>query len=177
VFLESRARELVAGGELVTVAGTSGSDGLSGAEALFGVIDDTFAAMVADGVLRPEERTRIFYPTWNRTPTEWLAPFDGPLGAVFEVVEHRVDASRDDEVYPQFARGGDAQAFGAAYVSFVRAVTEHPFFRSLDADRTSTEHDAIREHFYRRLQAALAAHPTCAAVWHVMSLRIRRRPG
>jgi hypothetical protein len=177
VFLESRARELVAGGEVVTVAGTSAADGLSGAEDLFTVIDDTFAAMVADGVLRPEERTRIFYPTWNRTPSEWLAPFDGPLGAAFEVVAHRVDASRDDAVYPQYVHGRDAQAFGAAYVSFVRAVTEHPFFRSLDADRTSEEHEAIREEFYRRLQAALATHPTCAAVWHVMSLRIRRRPG
>ena len=103
VFLESRARELAPGGEVVTVAGTSGADGLSGAEDLFRVIDDTLATMVSDGALRPEERTRIFYPTWNRTPAEWLAPFDGALGDAFDVVEHRVDASRDDEVYSQFA--------------------------------------------------------------------------
>jgi hypothetical protein len=175
VFLASRAAELVAGGEVVVVAGTSNADGLSGAEALFEVIDDTLAAMVADGALRVDERTRIFYPTWNRTPAEWLAPFDGPLGDAFEVVEHRVDASHDDAVYSQFVRDGDAAAFAAAYVGFVRAVTEHPFFRSLDADRTPAQHDAIRDDFYRRLQVELAAHPTCAAVWHVMSLRLRRR--
>ena len=68
-------------------------------------------------------------------------------------------------------------AFAAAYIAFVRAITEHPFFRSLDADRTAAQHDAIRDEFYRRLQTALAAHPSCAAVWHVMSLRLRRRPG
>ena len=177
MFLESRGRELVPGGEIVTVAGTSGADGLSGAEDLFGVIDETLATMVTDGALRPAERTRIFYPTWNRTPAEWLAPFDGPLGDAFEVVEHRVDASRDDEVYSQFVGDGDAGAFAAAYVGFVRAVTEHPFFRSLDADRTADQHDAIRDDFYRRLETALAAHPSCAAVWHVMSLRLRRRTG
>ena len=162
VFLESRARELVPGGEVVIVAGTSGADGLSGAEDLFGVIDDTLAAMVSDGAVRPEEQTRIFYPTWNRTPAEWLAPFDGPVGDAFDVVEHRVDASRDDDVYSQFARDGDAGAFAAAYIGFVRAVTEHPFFRSLDADRTAEQHDAIRDEFYRRLQLALAAHPIAA---------------
>jgi hypothetical protein len=175
-FLQSRADELVTGGEVVVVAGTSNADGLSGAEALFEVIDETLATMVADGALRADERARIFYPTWNRTPAEWLAPFDGPLGDAFEVVEHRVDASRDDEVYSQYPRDGDASAFAAAYVGFVRAVTEHPFFRSLDADRTPAEHDAIRDDFYRRLQAELVSRPTSAAVWHVISLRLRRRP-
>ena len=81
------------------------------------VIDETLATMVGDGALRPEERTRIFYPTWNRTPAEWLAPFDGPLGDAFDVVEHRVDTSRDDDVvYSQFRVRRRRRAFAAAYV-------------------------------------------------------------
>ena len=35
---------------------------------------------------------------------------------------------------------------------------------------------AVVEGFYERLEAQLAIHPDVAAVWHVMSLRIRRRP-
>jgi hypothetical protein len=122
-----------------------------------------------------DERDRIFYPTWNRTPSEWLAPFDGALGEQLEVLDHRLDAEDDAEAYPQYRRDGDAQAFAAAYVRFVRAVTEEPFFRWLDPDRPAADRAAVVEEFYRRLEGELRAHPEAAAVWHVMSLRLRRR--
>jgi hypothetical protein len=175
-FLRERARELVDAGELVLVAGASQPDGRSGAEALFTVVGDTLAAMAAAGRLRPNELDRIFYPTWNRTPDEWLAPFHGPLGHELEVLDSRLDASDDADTYPQYERDGDAAAFAEAYTGFVRAVTEHPFFRSLDTDRSPADRAAVVEDFYQRLQAALAGHPDVAAVWHVFSLRIRRRP-
>jgi len=175
-FLTERARELVDGGELVLVAGASQPDGQSGAEALFTIIGDVLAAMVSAGRLRAGELARIFYPTWNRTPAEWLAPFDGPLGEDFTVVDSRLDASADAETYPYFARDHDAAAFAEAYPRFVRAITEHPFFRSLDPDRPPAERAAVADDFYDRLRAALQAHPHAAAVWHVMSLRLRRRP-
>jgi hypothetical protein len=132
-------------------------------------------AMVADGHLRADERDRIFYPTWNRTPSEWLAPFDGPLGEELEVLDHRLDAEDDADAYPQHRRDGDARAFAAAYVRFVRAVTEEPFFRWLDPHRPADDRAAVAEEFYRRLEGDLRAHPDAAAVWHVMSLRLRRR--
>jgi hypothetical protein len=175
-FLDERARELVDGGELVLVAGASQPDGLSGAESLFTVIGDTLSAMSQAGQLRAHELDRIFYPTWNRTPDEWLAPFDGPTGELLEVLDSRLDASDDSQTFPQYTRDGDAAAFAEAYTRFVRAVTEHPFFRSLDTDRSPAERAAIVEDFYRRLQDQLRDHPEVAAVWHVMSLRIRRRP-
>jgi hypothetical protein len=140
------------------------------------VVGDTLAAMAAAGRLRAQELERIFYPTWNRTPDEWLAPFDGPIGDELEVLASRLDASDDAETYPQFRRDHDAAAFAKAYTGFVRAVTEHPFFRSLDADRAPADRAAVVDDFYQRLQAALDSHPDIAAVWHVMSLRIRRRP-
>jgi len=175
-FLRQRARELTDGGELVLVAGASLPDGTSGAEALFGLVLDVLDAMVADGRLRSGERDRIFYPTWNRTPDEWLAPFAGPIGDDLEVLDHRLDAEDDANAYPQFREGGDAAALAAAYVRFVRAVTEAPFFRWLDQDRTPADRAAAVEDFYRRLEVELRAHPQATAVWHVMSLRIRRRP-
>ena len=172
----ARASELVDGGQLVIVAGASQPDGTSGAEALFTVIGRVLAQMVVDGRLRQSELDRIFYPTWNRTPDEWLAPFAGSLGDDFEVVEHRLDASDDSNTYPQYRRDGDAAGFARAYVRFVRAITEHPFFRSLDADRSPADHAAVVDDFTARLEMALAQHPDVAAVWHVMSLRLRRRP-
>jgi hypothetical protein len=175
-FLDERARELVDGGELVLVAGASKADGLSGAEALFTLIGDTLSAMAEAGRLHAGERDRIFYPTWNRTPDEWLEPFHGPMGELLDVLDSRLDASDDSQTFPQYARDGDAAAFAEAYTRFVRAVTEHPFFRSLDRDRSPADRAAIVEDFYHRLQEGLREHPDVAAVWHVMSLRIRRRP-
>ena len=176
LFLTERARELVDGGQLVLVAGASGPDGSSGAEALFRLIGEVFDGMVSDATLSAGEVERIFYPTWNRTPQEWLAPFAGPLGDVLEVLEHRLDESDDAATYPQFARDGDAVGLAAGYVRFVRAITEHPFFRSLDPQRPPSERVAVVDEFYRRLQSALARQPDATARWHVMSLRIRRRP-
>jgi len=175
-FLDERARELVDGGELVLVAGASQPDGLSGAEALFTVVGETLSAMAQAGRLRAGELDRIFYPTWNRTPDEWLAPFRGEIGELLEVLDSRLDASDDSETFPQYSRDRDATAFAEAYTRFVRAVTEHPFFRSLDTDRSPAARAAIVEDFYQRLRQQLRDHPEVAAVWHVMSLRIRRRP-
>ena len=176
LFLAERAQELVDDGQLVLVAGASRPDGSSGAEALFRLIGEVFDGMVADAALSAAEAGRIFYPTWNRTPQEWLAPFVGPLGDVLEVLEHRLDGSDDAASYPQFARDGDAVGLAAAYVRFVRAITEHPFFRSLASERPPAERVAVVDEFYRRLQSALAQQPDATAHWHVMSLRIRRRP-
>jgi hypothetical protein len=176
VFLHERAREMVDDGQIVLVAGASESNGQSGAEALFSLIGDVLETMAASRELSRPELDRIFYPTWNRTPEEWLAPFRGPLSEALELVESRLDSSDDAETFPQYRRDGDAAGFAAAYTRFVRAVTEHPFFRWLDTDRSADDRAAIVEEFYERLQAALQEHPDVAAVWHVMSLRIRRHP-
>jgi SAM dependent carboxyl methyltransferase len=178
VFLRERARELVDEGQLVIVAGASDDEGRSGAEGLFGMIGDQLRAMVTDGTLRRAEDERIFYPTWNRTLEEWLAPLrSGDLGASFEVLAHRQDATDDRTTYPQYARDGDAAAFAAAYVGFVRPVTENSLFRSLDEDRSDAEREAIKTAFYRGLQQRIEAAPDVAVCdWRVVSLRLRRRP-
>lgn len=175
-FLGRRAAELVDGGQLVLVAGASLPDGSSGAEALFGLVGEVLAAMVGDATVRRSEAEDIFYPTWNRTLDEWLEPFAGALGAQLEVLDHRLDASDDAATYTQFSRDGDAAALATAYTPFVRAITEHPFFRWLAPDRPAEQRAAVVDDFYRRLQAALTAHPDATAVWHTVSIRVRRRP-
>jgi hypothetical protein len=175
-FLRERARELVDGGELVLVAGTSMPDGRSGAEGLFEMIDEQLAVMVDAGVLRPAESDAIFYPVWNRTADEWRAPLtaDSAAGSAFDLLDSAVSATDDAETYSGYA---DAAQLADAYLPFVRAVTERPFFRWLDADRTPAQRAAVVEAFYAGLRDRIAADPAAALCrWHVMALRLRRRP-
>lgn len=170
-FLDERARELVDGGELVIVAGASLPDGTSGAEGLFTLVDEELAALVAAGTLRPGESDRIIYPTWNRTPAEWRAPL---AGSGFDLLATELSATDDAETYGETV---DGRGFAERYLPFVRAVTERPFFRWLDADRSVAQRREIVEEFYAGLGALIAADPVAAACrWHVVSLRLRRTP-
>ncbi|SHL32122.1 SAM dependent carboxyl methyltransferase [Pseudonocardia thermophila] len=171
LFLAERARELVDGGELVIVAGASRPDGTSGAEGLFTMIDEELAALVAAGTLRPQESERIVYPTYNRTPAEWTAPV---AECGFDLLATELSHTDDAETYGGTA---DGAAFAERYLPFVRAVTERPFFRWLDPDRTDQQRTEILEAFYGGLAARIAADPASAACrWHVVSLRLRRKP-
>ncbi|MGE0300883.1 hypothetical protein [Pseudonocardia sp.] len=178
-FLHERARELVDHGELVLVAGASEPDGTSGAEGLFTMIGAQLDAMVADGTLRKAESDRIFYPTWNRTPDEWRAPVDA---AGYDLLDEELSATDDAATYggPDGRIGdttADREAFAERYLPFVRAITERPFFRWLDTDRTPADRAAVVAAFYDGLQGRIAADPAAAACrWHVVSLRLRRRP-
>lgn len=174
LFLTERGRELVPGGELVVTGGASEPDGLSGAEGLFTMIEAQLAAMVDDGTLRPAESDRIFYPTWNRTPAEWRDQVD-ELG--FDLLADELSATDDATTY-DLADHPDGESFATRYLPFVRAITEHPFFRKLDADRTESERASVVEAFYDGLRGRIAADPAAAACrWHVMTLRLRRRAG
>lgn len=170
-FLSERAHELVDRGELVLTAGASQPDGASGAEGLFTMVEAQLDAMVDDAILRPGESDRIFYPTWNRTPDEWRAPVDA-LG--FDLLADELGGTDDAESYrPSLQRG----SFADDYLPFVRAITEKPFFRWLDPDRGADERARIVEAFSAGLRAHIAAAPQGAAChWHVMTLRLRRRP-
>lgn len=172
IFLQERGRELVGGGELVVVAGASEPDRTSGAEGLFTMIEQQLAAMVDDGVLRPAESDRIFYPTWNRTPDEWRAPLDS---CGYDLLGEELSVTDDALTYGETE---DGPGFAQRYLPFVRAITERPFFRWLDDDRPAGERDAVIEAFYAGLRDRIAADPAAAACrWHVVSLRLRRRPG
>jgi hypothetical protein len=178
-FLAERARELRDGGEVVVVGGASRQDGSSGAEGLFEMITSVLDEMVDDGTLRDAERNAIFYPTWNRTLDEFVAPFSDRSGhgAALELREAREDSIDDGDSFPQFRRDGEAAAFADAYISFVRAVTARSFFRWLDPDRREGQRREVEDDFYRRLQQHIGADPEAATCrWHTVSLRFGRRP-
>lgn len=173
-FLAQRAREMVRGGQMVVVGGASASDSISGAEGLFRMIDAQLRAMRDAGALRASEFARIFYPTWNRTPAEFRAPFT--RASAFRVAEERADVTDDGDRYPQWKRDGDARAFAAAYIAFVRAVTEPSFFRWIEPDRSAEQKAAIVARFYAGLQERIADDPAAATChWHTLTLRLVRK--
>jgi hypothetical protein len=145
---------------------------------LFRIADAQLRAMVAGGALRQSEYEHIYYPTWNRTRAEFLAPLagDGEFANVFGVEEVVDDQTSDAWTYAQYERDRDAAGFAAAYVGFVRAITEPSFFRWLEPDRSADDRARITEAFYAGLQERIAADPEAAAChWCTVSLRIVRR--
>jgi hypothetical protein len=162
----------------VVVGGATRDDGTSGAEGLFQMADEQLRAMVDDGELRQSEYEHIYYPTWNRTRAEFLAPLesDGEFAGAFTVEDVVDDQTSDAWTYPQYERAGDAAAFAAAYIGFVRAITEPSFFRWLEPDRSPDDRAKITEAFYAGLQERIAADPERATChWCTVSLRIARR--
>ena len=158
------------------IGGASRADGRSGAEGLFEMANEQLRSMVDDGLLRRSEYESMFYPTWNRTLREFLAPLErGPLAGALTVEEAAEHTTSDGVTYPQYERDGDAAAFASAYVPFVKAVTAPSFFRWIDSDRTADERAAIEDAFYDGLQRRIAADPAKATChWHTVNLRIRR---
>jgi hypothetical protein len=116
--------------------------------------------------------------TATRAPAEFLAPFDenGEFAHVFGVEEVVEDETSDPSAYPQYEHDRDAVVFAAAYMGFVRAITEPSFFRWLEPDRSDDERSQIMDAFYAGLQPRIAGDPDAATChWRTVSLRIARR--
>ena len=178
-FLAERARELVPNGQLVVVAAASDDSGASGAEGLFQLVTDQLDDMTARGALSRSERDAIFFPTYNRTSAEFLAPMrtGAALADRLEVVEHQRHAIDDSTTHPQWVRHHDGAAFAETYLPFIRSVTEPSLFRWLAPERTEAARGQVVEAFYSGLKRRIERDPERATCrWRTVSLRIRRRP-
>jgi hypothetical protein len=174
-FLAARAVELCPGAQLVVVGGAAAADGSSGAARLMDSVNDGVRAEVASGALTADEYLAMNVPTWNRTLTEFVAPF-GPDGSATEaglalleqdlvaVPDAYLAAYRDDD---------DASKFADAVSGFVRAFTEPSLFG--DLDRPAAQRAAIADRVYAQVRAEAAADPEAfETIWHVALLRIKR---
>jgi hypothetical protein len=169
VFLESRAAELVPGGELVIVGSGAGDDGKAGAEGLMTIANDALQAMVASGELSADNYKQMLIPTYYRTKAEWTAPLaaGGSLHDAFTIQE-MTPIVLDDPFYSAYESTGDAQTFATEYTAFFRAFSEPCLFGAND----SSAADA----FYTRVQAAIAKSPAQAVChWQLMLMRLRKK--
>jgi len=174
-FLTARAAELRPGGQLVVVGGAAADDGSSGATRLMQSVNDALRAEVAGGALAPGEYLAANVPTWNRTLTEFVAPFgrEGRATAAGLTLLEQDLVAVPDAYLAAYRDDGDAAKFADAVSGFVRAFTEPSLLG--DLDRPAEARAAIADRVYARVRAEAVADPDAfETIWHVSLLRIRR---
>src|SRR4028119_1080281 len=125
-FLGHRARELRPGGELIVVAITTDDAGNTGGESLMDLTNEPVLAMVEAGSIRPEEYGRMNMPAYHRTMEEFTESLRfGPLTEEL-ILREAIREQFSDQLWPEYDKTGDANAFAASYTEFMRAFTEAP---------------------------------------------------
>ncbi|OYX03970.1 MAG: hypothetical protein B7Z15_17975 [Rhizobiales bacterium 32-66-8] len=173
-FLESRAGELQAGGRLVVMTIADTGEGPAYAPILT-AIRDALEDLVARGDLARAEVDAMVVPTVTRDAPAYAAPFTGPdavPGLRLLTLEIRAG---DDAIWPLYQREGDALAWAAHWVGFLRAAV----FPTL-ALRLVDGSPERRRSFFERLEqgaiARLALRPAPMAV-HFSHMMIEKDGG
>src|SRR5262249_47490134 len=133
LFLECRARELVAGGKLL-LTGPGDTDQASVCDGLGDILNDACLDLVAAGQLAHEQYERLTIPVYFRTLDELLAPLQregSPVRGSF-AVDRAEELETQAPFVVEFRRGGDLAAYAEAYTGFLRAVTEPVVRTTLD---------------------------------------------
>ena len=150
--------ELRPGGRLVvltmalTVAGEFGYRPVL--EALYGAL----LALVADRFLSAEELHGMAIPTVGRSLADLEAPFAGKAFAGLEI-DHAQVFDGADPIWEDFARDGDAAAYGARWAAFSRASVLPTLARALAPSSDTTRAAAFVDRVERAMAARLAAAP------------------
>jgi hypothetical protein len=174
VFLEQRARELRAGGQLVVVAACSGADGRSTADAYLDVPWEVMAELERTGQLWPEERAAMHIPIYFRCAEEWQAPLR-EHALPLELVDYR-EALLPDGLWQEYERSGDRVAFANAWVGWLRAFSEPLLAAGLHPRRDARERAAVLDALYERTAAIIASAPERARIpWTLAIVHAARR--
>jgi hypothetical protein len=156
-FLTCRSRELRPGGRLVVLTMARTDAGDFGYHAVLAAMDDSLRALVAEGLVRPEEAARMAIPTVGRTRAEFVAPF--AAGSFAGLVLERLEIFEgEDRIWQDFARDGDAAAFGRRWAAFSRASVLPTLARDLSGGAEATR----AAEFVARMEAGMAARLAAA---------------
>jgi hypothetical protein len=156
-FLECRAGELAPGGKLL-LAAPSDTEHARIADGLFDLLNDACLDLVAAGHVAREEYERLTMPCYYRTLEELLAPLereDSPVRGAF-VVDRSGVLEVPTPYVVEFRRGGDVEAYAAAYTGSLRAISE-PVVRA--AFNQPDGEAATVAGLYERIRARLLAEP------------------
>lgn len=167
-FLTLRADELVVGGRLVLDMMGRHEGGASTGGRLWAQIRSVVEELTDEGRLDAGRVDGYVFPVYERTLAEVRRPFEEVLGDRFEL---EMSDLRDSEppAWQRYATDGDAEAFAASFVGFVRAFSEPSLRADLDPD------DAALDELYRRLEQRAAADPSAFAFTvHVLSAVVVR---
>jgi hypothetical protein len=160
---------------LIVVAVTTDDAGITGGESLMDLTNEPVLAMVEAGSIRPEEYRRMNMPAYHRTMEEFTEPLrSGPLAEDL-ILKENMRVGFPDQLWPEYEKTGDANAFAASYTEFIRAFTEAPLFTGLDADRTPTDREGLTNEYFKRMRSLIEASPERARWdWHVALLRVTK---
>ncbi len=159
LFLVHRGRELRSGGRLVVVTMALDEEGRFGYQPLLTAMYAALMDMVEDGFVRTEEAARMTIPTVARSRDDLVAPFaDGGRFAGLAIEE--VDLFQvEDRFWVDYARSGDASAFGAGWAAFARASVAPTLVASLDGVHDDPRAAAFAEQMERGMARRLEAAP------------------
>jgi hypothetical protein len=153
-FLQSRARELPAGGRvLIAMPGSDGQRQCS--DGLYDLLNDACADLVEAGQVERAHYERLVMPVYFRTLDELLASVeraDSPVHGLY-----RIERAETREVATPFVvayrQTGNLAAYVEEYTGFLRAFSEPVVRAGLAGDTATT--DAV----YERVRARLRADP------------------
>lgn len=126
-------------------------DGDFGYHGLLAALYGTLLELVAEGLVRGEEAARMAIPTVGRTRAEFAAPFADGLFAGLKL-EYLDVFPGEDAIWRDFARDGDAQAFGTRWAAFSRASV----MPTMTLGLTDGAHDSRAGEFATRMEAGMA---------------------
>src|SRR5262249_31799935 len=121
-FLSLRARELRSGGRLIVVLPGVADEGWSGFETIMDRANEVLSEMVAEGLMKSEERARMVIGSSLRRKRDLLAPFaaDGHFEGL--TVEDSEVSELPDAAWVDYERDGNAEALATKRALFFRSV-------------------------------------------------------
>jgi SAM dependent carboxyl methyltransferase len=151
-FLSLRVSELRPGGRLVVVLPALADDGVSGFEPLFGQANEAIAELVADGVIRAEERERMVLGAYPRQRSQLLAPFTAEREFQGLTVEHCELSVLPDAAWEDYERDRNKELLVTRHARFFRSVFVPSLATAIaDEGRCNAFPERLEEKLKRRL--------------------------
>jgi hypothetical protein len=160
-FLSLRARELRPGGRMVVVLPAMTDDGSVTLEPLFDHANAVLEAMVTEGVITSDERSRMairVHPTRER---DRLVPFERNGEFELLVVENSRMSEVSDTAWEQFEIDRDVDALATRRALFVRSLFAPSLASALSPapGTNGAAGIAFADQMERRLKQRLMVHP------------------
>jgi hypothetical protein len=160
-FLSLRARELRPGGCLVVSVPGADENGASVFEGIMDHANAELAAMVNDGVITAEERSRMALNVWPRRKADLVAPFAREGSFQSLILKESDTCVLRDPAWDAYEADRDPEALAVKHAMFFRSIFTPTLASSLDKVRAGESGDqlAFADRLTGGLRRRLAASP------------------
>jgi hypothetical protein len=160
-FLTLRARELRPGGSLVVSVPGADENGASAFEGIMDHANAELAAMVDDGVITAQERSRMALNVWPRRRADLIAPFASKGRFQSLILKESETCVLRDPAWEAYEADRDAEALAAKRAMFFRSIFTPTLASFLDKARAGEPGAslAFADRLTSGLRRRLAASP------------------